>query len=105
MPQYRFQIDHLNGYKFGHNTQENNTDLATLEACKLMGVEKDDITLLEKVSDLDLLRDKLPKELFAWASGYAYEQGHAYGEEEVNSILKDIVYGLSSALKEYELRK
>lgn len=49
--------------------------------------------------------EQLPKELFDWASSYAYQRGHAYGKEEVDLILEEIVDGLSVALEKYTKRK
>jgi len=46
-----------------------------------------------------LVSDNLPPSIAGWLAGYAYEQGHAYGEDEVNGIVFDMAHGLIDALK------
>jgi hypothetical protein len=84
-------------------------DLSTLpenlpaELAERVGCDPGDIEILETVSPEErlnrLVSDNLPPSIAGWLAGYAYEQGHAYGEDEVNSILFNMAHGLIDALK------
>ena len=47
---------------------------------------------------------KIPEEFRSWVSGYAYDQGHAGGHDEVLSYLIEIVDGLRPAIDAFRER-
>jgi hypothetical protein len=102
--QYTFNVKSWGDYKFPYTCQSEDIQEVAKNAASCVGCSVDDLELLSQKSDLEILRDKLPIELFQWASYYAYEQGHAYGEENVDSILQDIVQGLSEAVTKFYKR-
>lgn len=101
---YTFNVKSWGNYKFSYTCQSEDMEEVTKNVASCLGCEVHDLELLDKKTDLEILQSKLPPELFQWASYYAYEQGHAYGEENVNSILQDIVHGLSEAVTKFYKR-
>jgi len=67
------------------------------------GMTLDEIEILEVIPPEERLQkfltDHFPPAIVGWLSHYAYEQGHAYGEDEVDSILFDMAHGLADATK------
>ena len=102
--QYTFRVKSWGNYKFLYECKSEEMEEVTKNAASCVGCEVHDLELISKKTDLEILQEKLPPELFQWASYYAYEQGHAYGEENTNSILSDIVQGLSEAVTQFYKR-
>ena len=50
------------------------------------------------------LLKKVPPEFAALLEEWAYDRGHSAGREEVLSILKDLVTGISPVIEEYTAR-
>jgi len=48
--------------------------------------------------------DKLPPELQTFVSSYAYEHGHAYGQEEVNLMAESMAADLLPHIEAYTKR-
>ena len=67
------------------------------------GMTQDEIEILEVLSPEErlqrLLTDHFPPAIQSWLSSYAYEQGHAYGEDETDGVLFSMAHGLADAMK------
>ena len=101
---YTFNVNCWGDYKFPINVDMKDMKEVFKYAAKIVGCHVDNLELLDQKTDLQVLESKLPPELFQWASQYAYEQSHAYGEEEIFSTLSDIVDGLSDAVTKFYKR-
>jgi hypothetical protein len=90
---------------WSHTTDAELSDATDIrkQLAEKFGMTQDEIEILEVVSPEErlnrLVSDNLPPSIAGWLSCYAYEQGHAYGEDEVNGILFDMSHGLIDALK------
>ena len=56
------------------------------------------------MSKAEQILSKVPKEFHATLSYMAYERGHAYGDEEIENILQNLVNDLEPAILLYEAR-
>ena len=68
-----------------------------------IGCEVDDLTFTEIEKTDYLLRD-VPEEFKSRLSYMAYEDGHAYGQDEIESKLSDLVSDLLPCIKDFEKR-
>ena len=68
-----------------------------------IGCSIDDLTFTEIEKTDYLLRD-VPEEFKSRLSYMAYEDGHAYGQDEIESKLADLVSDLLPCIKDFEKR-
>ena len=73
------------------------------DAADKIGFPIDELIITEMEKTDYLLRD-VPEEFKSRLSYMAYEDGHAYGEEEVESILSNLVSELLPCIKDFEKR-
>ena len=102
--QYTFNVNCWGDYKFPYTCTSNDMRVVKKNAAAFLGCHVDNLELVDQKTDLQVLESKLPKELYGWAFYYAYQKGHAYGEDEIYSILQDIVEGLSEAVTKFKKR-
>lgn len=63
----------------------------------------DDLAI-EEIEERDWLSEQLPPEFRSVLSYRAYEQSHAWGEEEVNNTFRSLVTDLLPAIQAFEKR-
>lgn len=102
--QYTFNVVSWGDFKFSYECKSDDMQEVMKNVASCVGCSVDDLRLLEKKSDRDVLREKLPQELFEWADYYAYEQGHYAGDDEILLFLTEIVNGLSDAVNKFYKR-
>jgi len=73
------------------------------DAANKIGCQVDDLTFTEIEKEDYILMD-VPEEFKSRLSYMAYEDGHAYGQEEVESKLSDLVNDLLPCIKAFEKR-
>ncbi len=63
-----------------------------------------DDLVIEEIEERDWLSEQLPPEFRGPLSYMAWEHGHSAGEEEVNSIFRNLVTDLLPAIQAFEKR-
>jgi hypothetical protein len=73
------------------------------DAADKIGFPIDELIITEMEKTDYLLRD-VPEEFKSRLSYMAYEDGHAYGQDEIESKLSDLVSDLLPCIKDFEKR-
>lgn len=63
-----------------------------------------DDLVMEETSESKVLFESLPDEFKSVLSGMAYDRGHAFGEDEVSLILRELILDLKPAIEKYTTR-
>jgi len=102
---YRCHYVRFRVVPWSHTTDTEVSDATDIrkQLAEKFGMTQDEIEILEVISPEErlqrLLTDHFPPAVQGWLSSYAYEQGHAYGEDEIDGILFDMAHGLADAMK------
>lgn len=102
--QYTFNVKSWGKYEFSYECESEDMQEVSKHAASCVGCQVDDLELISKKTDIELLLGQLPPEFAEWAHGYAYEHGHWAGDNEIKCVLQDVVDGLSEAITKFRER-
>jgi len=74
------------------------------ECIKAWGTEKKDIELVKTYTEEEFILLDVPVEFHSILLQMAYSRGHSAGQDECLSILKELVFDLTPAIKEFKKR-